>query len=192
MKNLLFALALLTACSHEATQPTATSTSPAAPAKPAPPSVAEARDVLASAPDVDEYEFTNAAYSLPQDRTAMNEPALAAAKDLAKAGWISFDGSGKVVLSEKAKSDKRWLVRPNGFIDIVPLAKKELGQVTAVRPSADGADADFTWKWIPNELGAAFRSGPVHERFQGDQLATATLIWDGTKWSVLRITKRQP
>ena len=78
----------------------------------------------------------------------------------------------------KAKEDKRFLVRPNGTLDVVPLAKKELVSIDAVR----GERVDFTWKWIPNEVGALLK-----DRFAGDQKATATLLWDGTTWTVLRI-----
>lgn len=77
-------------------------------------------------------------------------------------------------------------MRPNGFVDLVPLAKKELTNVTAVR----GTNVDFDWKWIPNDLGAAIRSGAVHDRYAAPQHATATLLHDGTSWTVLRITAR--
>ena len=96
-----------------------------------------------------------------------------------------MDGSGKVVLTGKSKSDKRFLVRPNGILDIVPLAKKELGEVTAVRMNDDGtAAADFTWTWVPNEVGRTFA-----DRYAGTQQATATLIHDGTSWSILGIKR---
>jgi hypothetical protein len=159
--------------------------------KPAiPPTRDEAKTIVADSPDFGEYDFTNAAYTLPMSRAAMNEPARAAAADLKRAGWISFSGDS-VVLSAKAKGDKRWLVRPNGFVDIVPLAKKEFLSVDGVRNDSEGNVAvDFTWKWIPNEIGSAFRSGAVHDRFAAPHQATATLIRSGDSWTILRIRPR--
>ena len=150
------------------------------------PSVEEARTLIASSSDFSEYEFTNASYSLPMQRSMMNEPAQKAADDLRRAGWIGFDGEGNVTLTAKAKGDKRWLVRQNGFVDIVPLAKKELTSFSAVREDPEGAAADFDWKWIPNEIGDAFQK----ERYAAPQKATATLIHDGTSWTILRIRPR--
>ena len=98
---------------------------------------------------------------------------------------------GNVVLSERAKNDRRWLVRQNGFTDLVPLAEKELIDVNAVRTNHDGSiAADFGWKWQPNDLGSIFQSGPPAERFVALHEATATLIPDGDGWTVLRITAR--
>lgn len=184
-------MVLMIACGgeHPSTETAVTAT--AATPAPAPPTPADAQRIIADSPVFSEYEFTNAAYSLPMQRSAMNEPARTAANDLRKAGWISFDGSGAVILAAKSKQDKRFLVRPNGFLDIVPLARKELGEVTAVRQGAEGIDADFTWKWIPNEVGQAFRSGAVHDRYAAPQKATATLIHDGTSWTVLRIKAQE-
>lgn len=185
----LLVAATLIACngsSHE-TKPAA----PAAAAKPSapPPTTDEAKTLLANSAEFSEYEFTHAAYTLPLSKAAMNPEARKAAADLKAAGWIRFDGAGTVVLSEKAKSDKRWLVRQNGVVDLVPLARKEVTGVTSVRPQPDGNVAvDFTWKWIANEIGSAFRSGPVHDRYAaGEQKATATLFRDADAWSVLRI-----
>lgn len=182
MRRALFALLFL-ACSAE--QPATTTTVAEKPKAAPPPTAQQARELIANAPDFGEFEFTDAAYSLPMERSIRNEPAEAAAKALAKAGWIAVDGSGKVVLTGKSKSDKRFLVRPNGILDIVPLAKKELGEVTAVRMNDDGtAAADFTWTWVPNEVGRTFA-----ERYAGTQQATATLIHDGTSWSILGIKR---
>ena len=182
---LAVSLALLASCSKPAVPPPP----PAAPAKaaaPAPPSADEAKTLIASSAEFSEYEFTNAATTLPLQKSGMNAPAQQLASELRKAGWIRFDGSGAVVLADKAQHDPRILVRPNGFVDFVPLAKKELTAVTAVR----GTDVDFDWRWIPNDLGAAITSGAVHDRYAAPQHATATLIHDGTSWSVLRIQAR--
>lgn len=181
---LAIALATFASCSKPATP----ARRPAAPVKAAPalPSAEEAKTLIANSAEFSEYEFTNAAATLPLQKSAMNAPAAQLAADLKSAGWIRFDGAGNVVLTEKAKKDPRILVRPNGFADLVPLARKELTAVTAV----SGAEVDFDWRWIPNELGSAIRSGAVHDRYTAPQRATATLLHDGTSWSVLRIRPR--
>lgn len=155
------------------------------------PTVEEARQLIAASAEFSDYQFTNASWSLPMKRSAMNEVALASAKELVRAGWIRFDGDN-VVLTAKAASDKRWLVRPNGFVDLVPLAKKELTEVAAVQASADGnARANFCWKWIPNEVGASFTSGLLSERFSSMQCASATLQpREGGGWEVLLLERR--
>lgn len=164
---------------------TAIKETPAPPAAP-PPTIEQATTIITSAPELSDYQFTRAAYSLPMKRSAMNEPARAAAAGLRKAGWISFS-SDQVVLTEKASSDKRFILRQNEVVDIVPLAKKEFIGVTGVRSSAaDEPLIDFEWKWIPNEIGALFPN-----RYDGTQHATATLLRDGSAWVVLRIEERQ-
>lgn len=174
MRRALLAL-LLVACAGE---PPAVEKPKAPP--PRPPTAAEARELIAGSGALGEFEFTEAAVSLPMQR------ADAAAEKLAKAGWITIGGDGAIELTGKAKADKRFLPRPNGILDIVPLAKKEMGDVSAVRGNADGtADADFTWTWKPNEVGQVFA-----ERYAGTQNATATLLHDGTSWSVLSIRRR--
>ncbi|MEA2569028.1 MAG: hypothetical protein QOI24_1029 [Acidobacteriota bacterium] len=161
----------------------------AAPAKPAlaAPTTDAARELVTTSGEFSQYEFTNAAYTLPLRKSAMNEPQLTAAKQLAAAKWLLFRGD-YVVLTEKALSDKRFLSRPNDTVDIVPLARKEVTGVTAVRPLPDGNVAvDFDWKWIPNEVGVAFKTGMLHERYAALGHATATLINDGGTWSVSRV-----
>jgi hypothetical protein len=141
--------------------------------------------------DFSEFQFTNVTYTLPMKRSMMNEPARTAADDLQKAGWIELAGD-EVLLTAKGIQDKRFVTRPNGFVDIMPLARKEMGEVTAVRPTDEGVDVDFTYKWIPNEIGKAFRSGPLFERLTAPQHeATATLIQDGTSWMILRIRPKE-
>ena len=51
-------------------------------------------------------------------------------------------------------------------------------------------NADFTWRWIPNEVGTAFTSGPVHDRFSATQNATANLMWNGTEWTMITVEPR--
>jgi hypothetical protein len=134
-----------------------------------------------------EYEFTEAAYSMPVAHAVMNDPARAAARDLANAGWVAIDGAGDVMLTDKARSDKRFILRPNGILDIVPLAKKEMGTVEAVRANPDGTvSADFTWRWIANEVGTAF----LRNKYEGTHNATASLLWNGSEWTILKISPR--
>jgi hypothetical protein len=186
MRRLLIAVLLVAGCSQD--EPVAT---PAAKPTAQPPSHAAAREVIANAPELGDFEFTSAGWSVITKGSAMGDAARATAKELAAEKWLAFDGAGDIVLTEKSKADKRFLLRPNGVLDIVPLAKKEMGGVGAVRPLPDGtAEADFTWRWIPNEVGTAFKTGPVHDRFAGEQHATATLMHDGSTWVLLKIERR--
>ena len=178
MKKSAIVLLLVLGCGGEKSTPP-----PAAPPKPTPPTIEQARTLVAESPEFSEYQFTNAAYSLPMDRRLLNAPAREVANALKKAGWISFDGAGNVVLQHKAEIDRRFLVRSNGVVDIVPLAKKEFGDVTSV----NGDVAAFTWTWKPNEIGALFGS-----RYEGVQNANATLLWDGSKWTILKIEPAPP
>lgn len=185
MKRAIAVLALAVACGKgEVPKPA----EPAAKAPP-PPAAAEAKRLIASSPEWSEFDFTNAAYTLPMKRSQMNGPARAAATDLANAGWIRLAGDD-VVLTGKAKSDKRFLVRPNGYVDIVPLGKKDLVDVTSVTANPDGtAAAHLTWRWIANDVGAAFRSGLVFDRMTATHRARATLLHDGSAWTVLKIER---
>lgn len=190
MRRLIPLLLLLTACGSEpapsAPAANATSTTATA-AAPAPlPSTTAARPLIASSAPLGDLEFTNAAYTLPTTRSMMNDPARAAAKALQRGGWTAMKGE-TLVLTDKGTNDRRFLLRPNGSLDVVPLAKKELGEVTGVRATTAGeAEADFTWRWVPNELGTLL----APERFAAEQRATATLLWDGSKWTVLTVVKR--
>ncbi len=171
---LLAAGLLLAACEGKIERTSAPQTSTATP-QAAHPAVtaAQAKDLIANAPEFGDYQFTNAAVTIPLKRSSMRADQAAIAKQLAAGGWIRFDGD-----DVKAKQDKRFLVRPNGTLDVVPLAKKELLSVDSVA----GDKVDFTWKWVPNEVGALLK-----DRFAGEQKARATLLWDGTNWTVLRI-----
>jgi hypothetical protein len=45
----------------------------------------------------------------------------------------------------------------------LPVARRELGEVTGIAKGVTAADVEFTWKWIPlNEVGAALYSGDLH------------------------------
>jgi hypothetical protein len=184
MKRLLCfpLLLILAACAREepaATTTTAAETKPAAPA----PSAPQAQSLIAASPEFGDYQFTDASVTFPVSGVAMNEPARAMARKLAGAGWIAMENTGDVMLNEKSRADKRFLLRANGILDVVPLAKKEMVNVLTVRQNEDNTtSADFVWRWVPNEVGALFP-----EKFAGDRNARATLIYDGTSWSVLKI-----
>jgi hypothetical protein len=184
------ALAILAACSKES--PT-TTTSGSASQKPTikPPDAQQARAIIEKSAELAQHEFTNAAVSLPVAGSSMNEPTRNTAKQLAAAGWIAMETTGDLMLTDKSRSDKRFLLRENGLLDIVPLAKKEMGAVTAVRQNPDGTvNADFTWRWLPNDVGAAFTSGPIHDRFAATHNATANLMWNGTEWTIITVDAR--
>lgn len=192
MKRIAFALAfLLAACGGEEPQQTATTATEAsapAPKTPPPPTTDEAREIVAKSGELGHFEFTNAGYTIPLQRSAQNEPQRDAANDLVKAKWLRWSGD-TLELAPKAEGDKRFLMRPNATLDIVPLAKKEMGSVTSVESGPEGPVVSFTWKWLPNEVGQSFTKGPVAERLAGEQTGKATLLWDGTSWTVLRITR---
>lgn len=188
MKRFAIALALLVvACGGNETAQQTTTTAPA-PARPAPPTADQAREIIAGAAEFGDFEFTNAGYSLPLQRSMMNEPQREAAQQLIAAKWLKWEGE-TLALSSRSEGDKRFLMRPNGTLDIVPLAKKEMGAVSAVADGPEGPVATFAWKWLPNEVGQSFTKGLLAERFAGEQSGKATLLWDGTNWSVLRITR---
>lgn len=189
MKRALTILALLLAACSGETPATSTSGSAAAaaPSTP-PPAVPAAKQIIETSGAFSELEFTNAACSIPVSAANLNEVTRGAAKQLAAEGWLAFDGSGDVALTDKSRGDKRFLLRENGILDIVPLARKEMGEVTAVRANPDGSvDVDFTWKWVPNEVGAAFKEGMIHDRYAAPQDSTANLMWNGTEWVVITI-----
>jgi len=188
MKRTIVVLALLAACSSE--KP-ATTTTAGQPSGATPPTAQQARAIIEKSGEFSQHEFTNAALSMPVAGSSMNAPTRETAQQLAAAGWLIFDGTGELMLSDKSRSDKRFILRENGLLDIVPLARKELGDVTAVRTNPDGTiNADFSWHWIPNEVGGIFTTGPIHDRFAGTQNATANLMWNGTEWTMISVEKK--
>ena len=190
MKVVLSMMVMLLVACGSPEPPATTSTAPAPAPKAAPPNAQDAKQLIASSPEFSDYQFTNAAFTLAMKRSAMTGPTANSAHDLVQAGWIDIP-SDNVALTPKSIHDKRFLVRPNGFLDIVPIAKKEMGDVIAVHPNADNTvSADFNWRWIPNDVGQSFKSGPVRERFDTEQHATAVLNHDSSGWSVRRIDPR--
>lgn len=189
MRRLLVtALLFLAACKapEGPATATATATAPAKAATHALPSAAEAQSLIAGSPEFGEYQFTSAATTIPLKVAGMRADQKSVADALRAAGWIRY--SGDDVVLAKGKDDPRFLVRPNGFLDVVPLAKKELLSVDALRALPDGnVAAGVTWHWVANDAGASFKSGELHDRFATTNKAKVTLLWDGTAWSVLRI-----
>ena len=190
----LLLLASLAACSPAAEQPSPESA--AAESKPlAPPTVEEAAAIIRDSQEFSDYHFTFSSISLPLEKGQMNEPARKNAEELAAAGWLEFEPSGALTVPPKALETRRFVVRPNGFLDIVPLARKEFVGVTAVTPLPDGnVSAEFDWKWLPNETGQALVTGLTKERFDRPQKAKATLMpMKSGGWGVLIIEEiKQP
>jgi hypothetical protein len=194
MRRMLAVLLVLAACSSEQPSTTETTASQATDQKAAAPAVPtpdQAREKIAASSEFGQHEFTNAGVSMPVSGAAMNEPTRQIARQLAAGGWVEIDPSGDVMLTARSRQDKRFILRENGLLDVVPLAKKEIGEVTAVRQIPDGTIAvDFTWRWIANEVGKSFTSGPIHDRFAAQQNASASLIWNGTEWTMLSVAPR--
>lgn len=184
MRKLLIVAILAFACEKHAPS---TAVAPARPPSPhrACPSAADAQAIIKKSSDFGELDFTQTAVTIPVKKSTMNAPQLDSAKQLAAAGWLKFDGDD--VTLTKGKDDPRFNVRGNGFIDVVPVAKKKMGNASNVRQSADGCDADFTWQWEPTEVGGAFKHGPVADMFAKPHNSIATLMWDGANWTMLRI-----
>jgi hypothetical protein len=146
---------------------------------------------VSNAPEFSEYKFTRAAYSLPMQASMLKGAALEAAEDLEKAEWVFLDPAGNLILTTKAESDKRFIPRDNGSLDIVPLARKEFVGVDGLGRDDEGdVTIDFTWRWVPNEIATAFTRGGIATRFEGDQKARATIYpaRDGS-WKVMRIVE---
>ena len=189
MRRLVIACLLLAACAPE-TPVADTSATVSKPQRHPAPSPDEARTLIESSAELGEYEFTSAGWTAPVSGVAMSEPVRAEAKQLAAAGWLTQDPTGDIALNDKSRNDKRFLLRPNGILDIVPLAKKEMGNVLAVRDREGEVTVDFDWRWVPNEVGTAFKTGATADRYAAPQHATAVLMHDGSKWTILQIKPR--
>lgn len=187
---ILFLLPFVAACSSETP-----SNAPTVETKQtqviAPPSPEAAGELIAKSPEFSEYMFTRTAYSLPMQGSQLKGAAREAAEDLEKAGWVHIDPSGNLVIAGKSAGDKRFIVRENSSLDIVPLAKKEFVSVDGFGNDDEGdVTIDFTWRWIPNEVATAFERGKVAARFEGEQKARATVYpaRDGS-WKIMRIVE---
>lgn len=192
MRNALIALLFLAACAPEQATTDSSITTDATTTQPraAAPTPAEAAALLENSPELGEYEFTNAGWTTPTSGAAMSAPVRAEATQLAAAGWIAIDAVGDIALTAKSRNDKRFLLRQNGILDVVPLAKKQFGEVTDVRNLGGEVTVDFTWKWVPNEVGQAFKTGPTADRYATTKEARAELVHDGTKWVITQIKPR--
>lgn len=186
----LFVLSFVAACSSETS-----SNAPTAETKQtqviAPPSPETAGELIAASPEFSEYMFTRTAYSLPMQGSQLKGAAREAAEDLEKGGWILIDPSGNLVIAGKSADDKRFIVRENGSLDIVPLAKKEFVSIDGFGNDDEGdVTIEFTWRWLPNEVAGAFERGKIATRFVGDQKARATVYpaRDGS-WKIMRIVE---
>ena len=82
---------------------------------------AQWRAIVAESGAFGEFEFDQAAVSVPVTLDPARLEAMAVAIDLQREGWIEIDEQ-KVTFTGKAKNDKRFLMRQNGFFDVVPLA----------------------------------------------------------------------
>ncbi|HUO84956.1 MAG TPA: hypothetical protein VM534_07580 [Thermoanaerobaculia bacterium] len=179
----LLLLSAVTGCQPEA-DPTPV---PAAPDSAAPPlpTVEQARTLIANDPQFGEFDFTWAAISLPLSVDRMHQEAGAHAESLRSAGWIQFE-DGEIVLTEKALEDRRFIVRPNGFLEIVPLARKELLEIIEVRETeGENAVVELSWRWETNEIGQLLREGAAAQRFAATHRAKATLMPGAGGWQVL-------
>lgn len=181
---------ILTGCGGASESPQPAADAPAATASAAPPAVAlpspaDAAKIIGDSAEWSDYQFTYSSWSFQLGTPIAHPTTRQLADDLAAAGWLRVTPDGMIELTEKAKSDKRFLVRSNNSLDIVPMAKKEVVGVTSVSANPDGtARAEVQWKWVANEVGASFRSGFIKERYDAPQVAIATLEPAGGGWKV--------
>lgn len=176
------------ASAGSSSEASATDTSTTAPRRPRlpDPSMDEAKALIESSPTFGTYQFSKDAVSIPLQKSLLTDANREATEDLVKAGWLRFHRD-EILLTPKAKKDKRFLVRDNGFVDVVPLAKKELVSVDAIGHDQEGSPTvEFTWHWIPNDIAKAFH-GKLATRFSSTYHARATLLEMNGKWDILTI-----
>ncbi|MHB0969750.1 MAG: hypothetical protein ACYC7A_16190 [Thermoanaerobaculia bacterium] len=187
---ILLSALILAGCGGASESPGPATETAAAPASAAPPSVAlpsaaDAAKIIGDSAEWSDYQFTYSSWSFQLGTPIAHPTTRQLAEDLATAGWLRVTPDGMIELTAKAKSDKRFLVRSNNSLDIVPMAKKELVGVTSVDANSDGtARADVRWKWVANEVGSSFRSGFIKERYDAPQVAIATLEPAESGWKV--------
>jgi hypothetical protein len=183
----LILVLLVPACGKPEQHAVATETRTAIPRLP-PPSPAQALLLIRDSPELGDLHFTDAAVSIPVEKTNQHGEQSLYARALAQDGWLA--NKPNVELTDRANQDRRFLLRTNGVLDVVPLAKKELIDVVSVTDNRDGtAAATFNWRWIPNDIGRLFPPQTMlGKRYsQPSYRAVATLQNDGTVWSVKRI-----
>ena len=146
----------------------------------------EAKALIESSPTFGTYQFSKDAVSIPLQKSLLTDANREVTEDLVKAGWLRFHRD-EILLTPKAKKDDRFRVRDNGFVDVVPLAKKELVSVDSIGHDQEGSPTvDLTWHWIPNDIGKAFH-GKLATRFSSTYHARATLLEMNGKWDILTI-----
>src|SRR3954469_15461668 len=103
MKRIAAILVLLAvSCGSPEQQTTTTTATIAAPTPPAPaPSAQDAKQLIAASPEFSDYEFTNAAFTLPMKRSGMAGQMAESAHDLVRGGWIDIP-SDAVALTPKS------------------------------------------------------------------------------------------
>jgi hypothetical protein len=63
----------------------------------------------------------------------------------------------------------------------IPVARRELIDVTGIFKQGDAADVEFTWRWVPlNEIGAALYSSDLHSK------STVAFRQFDTGWRVMQ------
>ena len=189
MKRLACVVLLLAACGGEKpaeTTTAATATTTTAAAAPALPTLEEAQKIVAESGPFSEFELDYAAVNVPVSLATASEEQRSVADDLKRTGWVTIEND-TVAFTEKAKNDPRFNMRQNGFFDVVPLGKKQIVATKQVVPGDAGqARVFFVWQLVPNEVGKEIDL--LSQRFIDENDAMATLIYDGTSWSVLKIT----
>lgn len=192
-KRWMCVVLLFAACSEKSAAPPATATpsetatATAAAAAPTPPTLAEAQRMIAESEEFAAFAPDYAAFTVPVTVDASEEdPKRSVAEDLERNGWVTIENN-TVAFTDKAKNDKRFNMRQNGSFDIAPLGSKEIIAVQQVVPGNEGqVRVFFVWKLVPNEIGKEIDL--LDQIFIDENEAMATLIHDGTSWSVLKIT----
>jgi hypothetical protein len=187
MKNALVLFCLLPIACSRPEVPAASAPKPALQL----PTPTEARAIIESSAEFPDFQFTYASWSVPLRKDAQNEATKKTVNELRAGAWLGYDGDGNVILADKARNDKRFLVRPNGTLDVVPLAKKHLVSVTSIEPKGEEAVATFVWLWEPNEIGALLKSGLLPMQYAAPHRARATLMQSDGKWIVQLIEEVQ-
>lgn len=189
----LITVLLVAACGGSGQESSTTETSASTAAAPRTlPSSAEAKAAIEASPSWSDFQFSYAAWSFQMDRPIEHPTTLQLAKDLEAAGWMEVGSDGTIALTDKAQQDPRFLVRQNSTVDIVPMARKEVTDVKTIMANEDGTvRVEFGWRWLPNEVGASFKSGFIYDRYSAPQTSSATLQKAGEKWTADRFAVKE-